>query len=274
VESIIQAIEKRCAEQVKKGDDLLKALETFGWEDTRPKRTEGRSEQIPLSLDVGFYQTVDKPATARIPSDFIRDYHKWYSGSLALVESNMPSRASELIILHEGLKGAKDAPTPMVRMLESDYIIFPTQLAMASRIRQIQSVVASIAAYMKARLYDVELAVAQAYVNDELSEAEVLLKSGFTRASGGIAGVLVERHLKLLCDRHHPPIRRTKSAGISRLNDLLKDADVYDVAQWRRVQWMGDVRNSCDHARTTEPRKEDVEDLIKEVRKFVSLFVL
>jgi hypothetical protein len=127
---------------------------------------------------------------------------------------------------------------------------------------------------MKARLHDVELAVAQAYVHDELSEAEVLLKARFIRAAGAIVGVLLERHLKLLCDRHHPRISYTKSPAISQLNDLLRDRGVYDVAQWRRVQWMGDVRNSCDHARTTEPPEKDVEDLIREVGKFVSLFVL
>jgi len=273
VQSIIQTIEMRCNEQVRKGDDLLKALGSFGWKDTRPKRTKASREQRFLLQDLELSGTLEVPPTAAIPTNFVRDYHEWYSGSVALVEANMPGRVSELRALHEGLKGAKDAPTPMVRILESDRMTFTIQLAMASRIRQMQSVVASIPAYMEAHLHDVELEVAQAYVRDELSEAEVLLKSGFSRAAGGIAGVLLERHLKLICDRHNPPISRTKSAGISKLNDLLKNARVYDVAQWRKVQWMGDIRNNCDHARTTDPRREDVEDLIREVRKFASLFV-
>ena len=272
MKSIIQVIDKRCAEQVMRADDLLKALETFGWKDTRPKRTNARKEERFLLPDL--HETIEVPASTLIPSDFIRDYHEWYSGVLALVEGNMPSRTNEVIALHEGIKGAKDAPTPMIRLLQSHNMTFEVQVTLASRISHMQSVVASIPAYMTARLYDVELAVAQAYVRDELSEAEVLLKSRFVRAAGGIAGVLIERHLKLLCDRHHPPIKYTKSAGISKLNDLLKDSGVYDVAQWRKVQWMGDIRNGCDHARTTEPRKEDVRDLISEVGKFVSLFVV
>ncbi|MEA3487382.1 MAG: hypothetical protein U9R20_06970 [Thermodesulfobacteriota bacterium] len=186
----------------------------------------------------------------------------------------MPSRSNEVIALHEGIKGVKDAPISMIRLLQSHNMTFEMQVTLASRISHMQSVVASIPAYMNARLYDVELAVAQTYMLDELSEAEVLLKSRFVRAAGGMAGVLLERHLKLLCDRHHPPIKYTKSAGISKLNDLLNDSDVYDVAQWRKVQWMGDIRNGCDHARTTEPRKEDARDLISEVGKFISLFVV
>ena len=46
MESIIQVIAKRCAEQVKRADDLLKALEKFGWKDTRPKRTNARKEEM------------------------------------------------------------------------------------------------------------------------------------------------------------------------------------------------------------------------------------
>jgi len=271
VQSIIQVIEKRCNEQVEKANDLLKSLETFGWKDTRPPRTKARKEAQ------SFYQMteiVEMPATAAIPAAFIRQYHEWYSGSIALVDGNMPVRASELLVLHEGLKGARGAPTPMVRLLESYRMDFHTQLAMASRIGQMQSVVASIPAYMRARSHDIELVVAQAYVRDELSEAELLLKSSFTRAAGGIAGVLLERHLKLVCDRHHPPIKYSKTVGIAKLNDLLKNAGVYDVPQWRRVQWMGDVRNNCDHFCSTDPRKEDVADLIKEVRRCVSLFVV
>lgn len=271
MESIIQVIDKRCAEQVKRADDLLKALETFGWKDKRPKRINARKESC-LLLD--FPETIEVPASTLIPNNFIRDYHEWYSGVLALVEGNMPSRISEVIALHEGIKGGKDAPVPMIPLLQSHNMTFEMQITLASRISHMQSVVASIPAYMNARLYDVELVVAQTYVRDELSEAEVLLKSRFVRAAGGMAGVLIERHLKLLCDRHRPPIKYTKSAGISKLNDLLKDSGIYDVAQWRKVQWMGDIRNGCDHARTKEPRKEDVRDLISEVGKFVSLFVV
>jgi hypothetical protein len=41
-----------------------------------------------------------------------------------------------------------------------------------------------------------------------------------------------------------------------------------------KVQWMSDVRNTCDHAHSDEPRKEDVAALIAKVRQFVALFVI
>ena len=75
MKSIIQVIDKRCAEQVMRADDLLKALETFGWKDTRPKRTNARKEERFLLPDL--HETIEVPASTLIPSDFIRDYHEW-----------------------------------------------------------------------------------------------------------------------------------------------------------------------------------------------------
>lgn len=50
-------------------------------------------------------------------------------------------------------------------------------------------------------------------------------------------------------------------------------AGVYDLSQGRKVQWMGDVRNKCDHAGKEEPRAEDVADHIENVAKLTALFI-
>lgn len=271
---ILRRIADFCLQQENRADELLGRLEEAGWPDKRPKRQKARKEERSVFPKIELTEAVNVPATAAIPSDWVQEYHTWYSGAIALVEANMPSRALELRSLHEGRGTSRDSALPMIKMLDSDRMTFEDQIEMATRIRQMRSVVASIPAYMEARLQDVELAVAQAYVSDELTEAELLLKSGFVRAAGAVAGVILERHLKLLCDRHQPVIKYGKTVGISQLNDKLRQADLYDVPQWRKVQWMGDVRNRCDHASSTDPRKDDVKDLIQEVRKFVSLVVL
>ena len=137
MECIIQVIDKRCAEQVKRADDLLKVLETFGWKDTRPKRINARKER---SLLLDFHDTIEVPASTLIPSDFIRDYHEWYSGVLALVEGNIPSRTNEVIALHEGIKEVKDALIPMIRLLQSPNLTFEMQVTLASHISHMQVV--------------------------------------------------------------------------------------------------------------------------------------
>src|ERR1700722_14199559 len=58
--------------------------------------------------------------------------------------------------------------------------------------------------------------------DSELDAAAELSKSGFTRAAGALAGVVLEKHLAQVCDRHAIKISR-KNPGISDFNGALKD---------------------------------------------------
>lgn len=256
---IISKIGERVDQLVAEGDALVTELETIGWPDTRPEKTQASTEYLDRDLSELMDQR-EVPATVRLPGPFVRKCHQWYTSCLALIESNMKHRIPELAPLHTELK--------------REYMDWNEQLLIAADIRQIQHLVASIPAYLRDRLYDLQLEVEQACAGDQLTEANVLLKARHFRAAGALAGVSLERHLKLLCDRHQPPIKYSTKATISPLNDLLKNAAVYDLAAWRRVQWMGDVRNDCDHASTAEPKREAVQGLIAEVKKFVALFVI
>lgn len=263
---IIGAVRAKVERLVDEGEELTSSLQQLGWRDDRPARTEPVHRDV---LEDALF-TAPTPAKARIPGGFVLRYHGWYASCLAIVEANMPSRREELRVVHEGNLRANNAG--LSGLLELGEMTFSGQLGIASKLVQIQSIVGSVPSYLEGRLYDAELAVAQGYVTDQLGEAEILLKRHHVRAAGAVAGVLLERHLKVLCDRHQPPIKYTKKAGIAKLNEALRDATVYDVPQWRKVQWMGDIRNQSDHAGPVEPKKADVADLISEVRKFVALF--
>jgi hypothetical protein len=106
---------------------------------------------------------------------------------------------------------------------------------------------------------------------DGLKEAEILFSVGHITAAGAIAGVVLERHLKSLCDQQYPPLSYGAGDGISKVNDLLRKANIYDTTQWRQIQWMADIRNGCDHPQTTPPSKENVEDMIKGVRGLLAM---
>ncbi len=253
--SVLATIEDKIGELVTHGDGLVDELETFGWKDERPHR---REEQFRSD---GFDVLDMVPEGRRIPVEFVRKCSKWYASSLAILETNMASRRSEM--------------SPLMQFFnEQDYVTQSGQLAMAREIRQIQHLIGSIPSYMEGRLYDLELGLAQEFTRDQLVEAEVLLKARHTRAAGAMAGVLLERHLKLLCDRSQSPIKYASKATISTLNDSLWKASVYKQTEWRRVQWMGDVRNECDHANATEPERKDVQKLIHDVKEFVATFVI
>ena len=101
--------------------------------------------------------------------------------------------------------------------------------------------------------------------DSELDAASELAKKGFLRAAGAVAGVVLEKHLVQVCSNHSVVIRRKST--ISNLNDLLKERGVTDVAQWRFIQHLGDIRNLCDHNKAKEPTADEVNDLIAGVAK-------
>lgn len=81
-----------------------------------------------------------------------------------------------------------------------------------------------------------------------------------------MAGVVLEGHLAAVCERHKLALRK-KDPSISDLNDALKTASIVDVVQWRFVQHLGDLRNKCDHKKSTDPTKDEVAEMIEGVRK-------
>jgi hypothetical protein len=107
---------------------------------------------------------------------------------------------------------------------------------------------------------------------EALKEAQILLQVGHIIAAGALVGVELERHLKHLCERQQPPLVYGPNDGISKVNDLLKKTGVYDQVQWRQIQVMADVRNSCDHPSANPPSREAVSDLIKNIQNLLAAF--
>jgi hypothetical protein len=83
-----------------------------------------------------------------------------------------------------------------------------------------------------------------------------------------VAGVVLESHLRQVCDNHKVRVNK-KHATISDLNDLLKNAEVYDVAAWRNIQRLGDLRNLCGHKKDREPRSDEVAELVDGIEKIM-----
>ncbi len=93
-------------------------------------------------------------------------------------------------------------------------------------------------------------------------------KKGFTRGAGAVVGVVLESHLMQVCDNHIIIVKK-KAPAINDLAQLLKDNNVIEIPEWRKIQHLADLRNLCDHKKKNEPEKEDIEELIKGVDKLI-----
>jgi hypothetical protein len=124
----------------------------------------------------------------------------------------------------------------------------------------------SVKQRFKSSLFDLKQLVQADLFDSELDAASELNKNKFTRAAGAVAGVVLEKHLCVVCDNHNLKLTK-KNPTINDFNELLKANNTIDVPMWRFIQHLGDLRNLCDHNKSKEPSSQDVTDLIDGVKK-------
>jgi hypothetical protein len=241
-------------------NEILDYLFQHYWKDTRLLEIEEKKSDI----DLDFSLTMITPAEKKLSEKFKLDYQGWYSSCCALLERNYnKERTSEFKSKYEN---------NIKTIISANYISQGTEYEFIDSFKHQASILNALPLYLEHRLSDLELTVASILMDDELLEAEYLLKNGFIRAAGALAGVVLERHLKMRCDKNEPKLKYPKNATISKLSDILKDNNLLDIPEWRKIQFLGDIRNKCDHDKKEEPRKEEVADLISKVKEMIHCY--
>ncbi len=194
-----------------------------------------------------------------LPS-FTDEYQSWYSEALILMKQLLPDRVADFVRYYAKPRGRKDIDYESYRIEnylqglrvnslgkkivgpEAAIPLFRQQLAMLkSARRRFESSIFDIRQLVQADLFD-----------SELEAAKVLLKHKFLRAAGALAGVVLERHLKQVCDNHGIKVRK-KSPTFADLNNALKENEVIEIVKWRYIQHLADIRNLCTHDKKVEP---------------------
>jgi hypothetical protein len=216
-------------------------------------------------------------AGARLKGHFEEKYQFWYTEALAVIKQLMPDRFLEFIQLYHGDGKRKqiDGSTYHIqdwlnghRSPEKLYgaTTFDDLGIISMRFNTQLKILESVQGRFESSLFDIVHLVRADLLDSELDAARELVKNGFLRGAGAIAGVVLEKHLAQVCANHSVPVPK-KDPAISDFNDLLKKADVLDVAGWRKIQRLGDIRNLCDHNKHREPTEDEVIELIDGVDK-------
>lgn len=206
-------------------------------------------------------------------------YENWYTTALRLVEQFAPNRVNDFLRSYK-LEQRKRIIASTYTI--SDYLLgfkLPAdEFALADQQSSLQifamklrsqiGIVISLGKSLENILYDISGILQADLFDNELHSAEELIKSGHFRPAGVLAGVTLEGHLGTVCQNHKVKITK-KHPTISTYNDALKDKSIYDIAQWRFIQHLADLRNKCAHKGTDEPTKQDAQDLIDGVKKVI-----
>lgn len=205
-------------------------------------------------------------------------YQSWYSRALKLVELLGADRLEEFVSYYrmdskrksfnvstyviqdyvQGLGAPNDIfgnPEWNIHHVVCIRMTNQSQILMSLKSR-LSGVLSDVHGHLLAKIEDEELKVAEKLISVNL------------RAAGAVAGVVLEGHLQRVATNHNISIGR-KAPTVSNLNDPLKEADIYDLPTWRRIQHLADIRNLCDHKKGREPEKSEVEDLISGVSTII-----
>lgn len=212
--------------------------------------------------------------------DISENYHKLYMKALRFVHTVIPERETDFINLNSNAKRAKtknfdledyDLTLGIQGMYRTDFsdpngLKYKRQTAVL--LQQQADILQSALDIMDSKIYNVQGELQYNIFMNELDAAEHLLKNNFVRAAGAVCGVVLEGHLKTICIQHK--IKITRKDDLSKYNDYLKNNGVITQPNWRKIQYLTDIRNTCDHKRDSEPTSEQVIELLNGTKQIIS----
>jgi len=221
--------------------------------------------------DTTFDDSSSKDKKKESWTNFFTKYQGWYSESIYLIKLCLPERLDDFKKSYEKEVKRKDikyenyviedalaaltvtAPSGRtIRSPKDAYIKFQMQLSILIAVEKtFKSTLFSLKTMLQADLFD-----------DDILAARNLNRNGFIRAAGAMCGVVIEKHLSEICESHELKINKT-SPTINDFNDLLKSNNIYQISSFRKIQYLADIRNKCDHNKKEEPTKEEVNELIE-----------
>lgn len=111
-----------------------------------------------------------------------------------------------------------------------------------------------------------ELIVAEVFT-DFLDMAEHLLNNGYKDPAAFLVGATLEDGLRKIATIHGIAVRISDDIG--GLNMKLADKEVYNRLMQKQVQAWKAIRDHADHGKFDQYKKEDVEDMLKGVQRFL-----
>jgi hypothetical protein len=205
-------------------------------------------------------------------------YNSWYSKALPLVRQLMPERYKEFQELYRLEKRDQNNIDTLTYTI-SDYLLrlsitkngneaVDAFSSFYSKFKLQSSIIASANVRIDSILNDIEGVLQAELFDNDLDSADALIKIGYYRASGAIAGVTIEKHLGQVAKNHKFKLNK-KNPTIADFIQKFKDEDILDIPDWRFLQRLADIRNLCVHKKERDPTKDEVKELIEGTRKIV-----
>jgi len=191
----------------------------------------------------------------------VENYHAWFTGARPLVRGNLPDCSDSFEAMYElASESLKLVFDGINDLNEFQLHLFEQHLATQT------GIVRSIPEALESKALGMRGILARDLFEDELTAARHLVGNGYVREAGVISAVVLERHLRLMCEKRG--IQLSGKEMLGDLNNKLRQS-YPDDSEFRRVQWMSEIRASCTHDKGPEPDASRVGQLITTVKDFI-----
>jgi hypothetical protein len=199
----------------------------------------------------------------------VGNYQKWFDRSKRFIQSIAADRWDEFegLYIPDSKRKILSVRTFAIRdfFLGSWHDWFPQSFGSSFDLQL--AILRASGERLHDRFATIKAELAYSLQKDELAQADTLLNSGHVRAAGVIAGVVLEGHIKNLCEVRGIEIANKK---VSFLLDRLKETDVITQIEWRSIQALFDIRNDCAHRGKNDPDLIQVKRLLTDARHIIS----
>ena len=137
--------------------------------------------------------------------------------------------------------------------------------------------------FQKGFLGDLGLEIETAIAADYMGQAEQLLADGQSGKydhvpAAVLAGAVLEKSLRTLCDKQSPSISTVNNNGkpltLNSLIDVLKKNNVFNELTAKQLRAWADIRNSAAHGQFDEFNRSDVDRMIQGINDFLALHMI
>jgi hypothetical protein len=125
--------------------------------------------------------------------------------------------------------------------------------------------------YSKGYLLDVKTLVRAEVFDDILEQAEQLFDQGYNQPAAVLAGCVLEDTLRKMCDLKG--ISLPPKPKLDTMNAELAKSGAYNTLVQKRVTMLADIRNKAAHGQLSEFSVSDVNDMLQQVREFVTNYL-
>lgn len=210
------------------------------------------------------------------------EYQLWYTEALAVIKLVLPSRVDDFIGLYEypakrskltkvnfriadAMRG--HSATEKIKTFVGDKNIVAADWSTCHYLVLTQcDILEAAAASLTTSLHKFQLSAQRNLFNTELLAACDLCAKGFNRASGVMAGAILERYFANFA-KSRPLVLHKKNPSLYDYAQKLMEEDIIDAHDGSLIQRLGDLYNRCLKEKDAEPEKKEIEELLLGVGK-------